>query len=85
MDTNLCRQLALQQQDFEIIDLKISNQLPEKCKFGDVRDVQTLRMAVTGDFVVNLAAIHRDDVPDKSGYLQRFILINYLTPNNYLW
>ena len=28
--TNLCRQLSLKQQDFEIIDLKISNQFPEK-------------------------------------------------------
>ena len=27
--TNLCRQLSLKQQDFEIIDLKINNQLPD--------------------------------------------------------
>lgn len=66
--TNLCRQLSLKQQDFEIIDLKMSNQFPEKCKLADVRDVNSLRKAITGDVVVNLAAVHRDDVRDKSEY-----------------
>lgn len=66
--TNLCRQLALKQQDFEIIDLKMSNQFPEKCKIADVRDAQTLRNTMAGDVVVNLAAVHRDDVRDKSEY-----------------
>ena len=66
--TNLCRQLALKQQDFEIIDLKMSNQFPEKCKIADVRDAETLRNTITGDVVVNLAAVHRDDAWDKSEY-----------------
>lgn len=66
--TNLCRQLSLKQQDFEIIDLKMSNQFPEKCKIADVRDVESLRSAISGDVVVNLAAVHRDDVRDKSEY-----------------
>ena len=52
MGTNLCRQLSLKQQDFEIIDLKMSNQFPEKCKIADVRDVESLRAAITGDVVV---------------------------------
>ena len=68
--TNLCRQLSLKQQDFEIIDLKMSNQFPEKCKIADVRDAETLRHTITGDVVVNLAAVHRDDVRDKSEYQQ---------------
>ena len=66
--TNLCRQLTLKQQDFEIIDLKMSNQFPEKCKIADVRDADTLRNTITGDVVVNLAAVHRDDVRDRSEY-----------------
>ncbi len=66
--TNLCRQLSLKQQDFEIIDLKLSNQFPEKCKIADVRDADSLRRSITGDVVVNLAAVHRDDVRDKSEY-----------------
>ena len=55
-------------QDFEIIDLKMSNQFPEKCKVADVRDIRTLRETITGDVVVILAAVHRDDVRDKSEY-----------------
>ena len=66
--TNLCRQLSLKQQDFEIIDLKMSNQFSEKCKIADVRDPETLRNTITGDVVVNLAAVHRDDIRDKSEY-----------------
>ena len=66
--TNLCRQLVLRQQDFEIIDLRMSNQFPEKCKIADVREVETLRKTITGDVVVNLAAVHRDDVRDKTEY-----------------
>ena len=66
--TNLCRQLELKQQDFEIIDLKMSNQFPEKCKIADVRDIETLREAIAGDVVLNLAAVHRDDVRDKTEY-----------------
>lgn len=66
--TNLCRQLSLRQKDFEIIDLKMSNQFPEKCKIADVRDVESLRATITGDVVVNLAAVHRDDVRDNSEY-----------------
>ncbi len=66
--TNLCRQLAFKQQDFEIIDIKMSNQFPEKCKIADVRDANTLRDTITGDVVVNLAAVHRDDVRDKTEY-----------------
>ena len=66
--TNLCRQLSLKQQDFEIIDLKMSNQFPDKCKIADVRDQDSLRAAITGDVVVNLAAVHRDDVRDNLEY-----------------
>ena len=66
--TNLCRQLALKQQEFEIIDLKMSNQFRDKCKIGDVRDIETLRKTITGDIIVNLAAVHRDDVKDSSEY-----------------
>lgn len=66
--TNLCRQLALKQKDFEIIDLKMSNQFPDKCKIADVRDIGTLRETITGDVIINLAAVHRDDVRDPSEY-----------------
>lgn len=66
--TNLCRQLQLKQQDFEIIDVKVSNEFPDKCKVGDVRDIQSLRDAISGDLIINLAAVHRDNIPDTSEY-----------------
>ena len=66
--TNLCKQLSLKQQDFEIIDIRPSNQFPDKCKIGDVRDIKALRQTITGNVVINLAAVHRDDVRDKSEY-----------------
>ena len=37
-------------------------------KIADVRDAETLRETITGDVVVNLAAVHRDDIRDKSEY-----------------
>lgn len=66
--TNLCRQLAAKKQDFEILDLKMSNQFPNKCKIADVRDLNSLRHMITGNVVVNLAAVHRDDIRDKDEY-----------------
>lgn len=66
--TNLCRALALRNQEFEIIDLVESKQFPEFSKIGDVRNVQSLRDTITGDIVVLLAAIHRDDIRDKYEY-----------------
>jgi GlcNAc-P-P-Und epimerase len=66
--TNLCRQLSLKHQDFEIIDLKMSKEFPDKCKIADVRKPETLQETITGDVVVNLAAVHRDDVREKFEY-----------------
>ena len=66
--TNLCKLLEAKQQDFEIIDLKTSNRFSDKCKIGDVREIETLRHTVTGDIVINLAAVHRDNVRDSSEY-----------------
>lgn len=72
--TNLCKQLALKQQNFEIIDIKRSKQFPEKFKFADIRDINSLREAITGDVVVHLAAVHRDDIRDKSEYHRTNVL-----------
>ena len=66
--TNLAKTLAQKQVDFEIVDLRESKQFPEKWKFGDVRDLNSLRETVTGNVVVNLAAVHRDDVRDRLEY-----------------
>ena len=68
--TNLCQKLADRQISFEIIDIKKSQRFPEQCKVGDVRDIVSLRNTITGDIVVNLAAVHRDDIADKSEYFR---------------
>lgn len=66
--TNLCEELSKKQLDFEIIDLRMSQKFSEKCKIGDVRDINSLRNQITGNVIVNLAAVHRDDVQDKAEY-----------------
>lgn len=66
--TNLCKQLQLKGYDFEIIDLKMSKDFYQKCKIGDVRDLQSLRRTISGSIVVNLAAMHRDDLSDNNEY-----------------
>lgn len=63
--TNFCQLLSDKQIAFEIVDLKVSGRFPEKSKIGDVRNIASLRSAVSGDLVVNLAAVHRDDVTDS--------------------
>jgi nucleoside-diphosphate-sugar epimerase len=72
--TNFCQLLSDKQIAFEIVDLKVSVRFPEKTKIGDVRDIASLRSAVSGDLVVNLAAVHRDDVTDKSDYQRTNVL-----------
>lgn len=66
--TNLCRLLSSKQYDFEIIDLKMSREFSERCKIGDVRDFDSLCSTITGNIVLNLAALHRDDVSDTTEY-----------------
>ena len=72
--TNFCQLLADHQIPFEIVDLKPSRRFPDKYRAGDVRDLDSLRSAVTGDVIVNLAAVHRDDVPDKTEYVRTNVL-----------
>lgn len=72
--TNLCTALAARQVDFEIIDLKRSQRFPDKSKIADVRDIESLRRTVSGETVINLAAIHRDDIRDKAEYYQTNVL-----------
>ena len=72
--TNFCQRLADNQISFEIIDLKISQRFPGNSKKADVRNINSLRKTITGDVIVNLAAVHRDDVLDKGAYYQTNVL-----------
>lgn len=66
--TNLCQKLSDEQIPFEIIDIKPSQRFFEHYKWGDARDIESLEVSITGDVVINLAAIHRDDVCDIAEY-----------------
>jgi nucleoside-diphosphate-sugar epimerase len=68
--TALCRQLAQQEIPFEIIDLKPSRTFSGQSKIGDIRDKDALNNTITGDVIVLLAAVHRDDVSDRSAYYE---------------
>lgn len=66
--TNLAFLLDSKKVPFEIVDIKTSASFAQFYKFGDVRDATSLENSITGDVVVNLAAVHRDDVRDKREY-----------------
>jgi nucleoside-diphosphate-sugar epimerase len=66
--TNVCRILEKEGVKFEILDLKRSISFPNETKIVDIRDKEKLRNAMSGGTVIHLAAVHRDDVSDKSQY-----------------
>lgn len=72
--TNLCYLLAESQIPFEIIDLLPSQKFPEETKIADIRDKESLRNMIDGQVVVNLAAIHTDDVADVSEYYETNVI-----------
>jgi GlcNAc-P-P-Und epimerase len=66
--SRLCQRLSENQIPFEIIDLKPSRRFPELTRIVDIRDLEELRSGVSGDVIVHLAAVHRDDVTNPSDY-----------------
>jgi len=68
--TYLCQHFADLGIPFEILDLKPSKRFPEATTIVDIRDYASLFDAVTGDIIVHLAAVHRDDVRDRKLYYE---------------
>jgi len=68
LGTNLCELFLESGQEFEIIDIKPSKRFNDYFKFGDVRDIQSLEKSITGEIIINLAAVHRDDVANAEDY-----------------
>ena len=66
--TALSNSLAKQQVDFRIGDLNKSASYSDKSDILDVRSAVDLKSKFTGDIVVNLAAVHRDDIADPNEY-----------------
>lgn len=66
--TSLCQFLQDRGENFEILDVNKSRRFPDQSKIADVTNVDSLRTTITGDVVVLLAAVHRDDIKDVSAY-----------------
>lgn len=64
----LCRNLHDRGNKFEILDLKTSHLFPKETKICDVRDKDQLLRSVSGESIINLAAVHRDNVTDHREY-----------------
>ncbi|MFK7849067.1 MAG: NAD-dependent epimerase/dehydratase family protein [Rhodothermales bacterium] len=55
-------------QDFNILDIRQSRSFPQKSRDVDIRIPAALENSLLGDSIIHLAAVHRDDVKDKSEY-----------------
>ena len=66
--TSFCQLLHDLEIPFEILDLKPSYRFPDHSKIADIRDLEQLLAELSGDVVVNLAAVHRDDVGGYEPY-----------------
>ena len=66
--SSLARHLSERQYRFSISDLKKPAVFSEGSNILDVRSAADLREKLKGSIVINLAAIHRDDVSDPSEY-----------------
>ena len=68
--THLCKSLDFLNIDFEIIDLKKSNDFPLKSIVADIRNLNSLRQSINGEIIIHLAAIHTDDIREKDIYFE---------------
>jgi nucleoside-diphosphate-sugar epimerase len=64
----LSKQMMAGQLGFTIFDLKASKEFCNRSEIQDIRDQKELSLITLGDVVVNLAAVHRDDVMDVNEY-----------------
>ena len=66
--TSLSSSLIRGQYVCSILDIKKSLEHPERSILVDIRLKDTLNQFLAGDTVVNLAAVHRDDIADLEEY-----------------
>ena len=66
--TGLSNSLAGLQRNFKIFDLVVSESHREESVLVDVRSKEGLTASLTGGSIVNLAAVHRDDISDPGEY-----------------
>jgi GlcNAc-P-P-Und epimerase len=66
--TRLAARLEQNGAAFRLLDKVVSLRFPEQHRQMDVRDTDSIREHLTGPYVINLAAEHRDDVRPVSLY-----------------
>ena len=66
--SNLSASLSGSQMSFAIFDLHKSISFPDVSEIVDVRNISDVRNKLDGTVVVNLAAVHRDDISDPDEY-----------------
>ena len=64
----LARRIYETQREFDILDLKLSQSFPEVSVKLDIRNKNDLNERLKKSTLVNLAAVHRDDVLDSKEY-----------------
>ena len=66
--TSLSKLLSKKSISFEIFDLCRSKTFPKKTLTGDIRHIDQLEIISNTDVLINLAAVHRDDIKPLSLY-----------------
>lgn len=66
--TSLCLSLFERQTNVSVVDLRESKVFPEIAELVDIRNKLDLKKTLMGSVVVNLAAVHRDDITDSDEY-----------------
>lgn len=66
--TSVASRLVEKNIPFSIVDQRDSVRFPNKVALADVRDLGRLRQVVSGNSILHLAAVHRDDVRPVSLY-----------------
>jgi len=64
----LCEIFEKEEIDYQILDIAINPKYKTKTIHCDITNIKDLENNLSGDVVINLAAVHRDDVKPKSLY-----------------
>ena len=70
LGTRLSKLLESSNQDFQIVDLRLSKSFGQYTRIADIISLDSLRKSVKGNAIIHLAAVHRDDVRPVSLYYE---------------
>ena len=68
LGTNISKALQQENISFNIFDIEKSKFFPEKTTVGSICSIEDLKKIPDSNILINLAAVHRDDVSPKSLY-----------------